>query len=150
VSEEKPRVSLLIAGIPAPKGSRTVGTRKNGTHYTRESSPVVKSWVEAVAYSARANRPGGKALEPPYEVDLAFSLPRPGKPSHDWPSTCDTDKLKRPEPMRSPPARALVADGLPFPKTRVAGQGRLVLSRGSFARSADHWPRASSERSRYA
>ena len=91
----KPRVSLVIAGEPAPKGSRTVGTRKDGSHYTRESSPGVKSWVEAVAYSARANQPGGRALEPPYEIDLAFSLRRPADPSWDWPSTCDVDKLCR-------------------------------------------------------
>jgi Holliday junction resolvase RusA-like endonuclease len=90
------RVSLRIAGIPAPKGSRTVGTRKNGTHYTRESSEGVKSWVEAVAYSARANRPKGKPLEPPYEIELVFSMPRPAAPKYDWPSKDgDIDKLVR-------------------------------------------------------
>lgn len=89
-------VSLRIAGIPAPKGSRTVGTRKNGTHYTRESSAGCKSWVEAVAYSARANRPKGKPLEPPYEIELVFSMPRSAKPKYDWPTKDgDVDKLVR-------------------------------------------------------
>lgn len=89
------RATLSIAGIPAPKGSRTVGTRKNGSHYTRESSPGVKSWVEAVAYSARANRPKGQALAPPYEIELAFYMPQGKTAKWPWPSTCDTDKLCR-------------------------------------------------------
>jgi Holliday junction resolvase RusA-like endonuclease len=90
-----PRVSLRVAGIPAPKGSRTPGRRKNGTIYTRPASAGEKSWTEVVAYSARANRPAGKTLEPPYEVELTFFMPRPDKPSWEWPSKCDTDKLVR-------------------------------------------------------
>lgn len=91
----KPRVSLLIAGIPAPKGSRTPGHRKDGSIFTRPASPSEKSWTEAVAYSAKANRPRGKTLEPPYEVEMVFSMPRPGKATWEWPSKCDVDKLAR-------------------------------------------------------
>jgi hypothetical protein len=54
------RVSLLIAGIPAPKGSRIPGHRKDGSIFTRPANPSEKSWAEAVAYSAKANRPSGK------------------------------------------------------------------------------------------
>ena len=89
------RVSIVIAGIPSPKGSRIPGRRKDGTIYTRPANPGEKSWTEAIAYSARANRPGGKALEPPYEIELVFSMPRPAKPSYEWPSKSDTDKLAR-------------------------------------------------------
>ncbi len=92
----KTRVSLRIAGIPAPKGSRTIGRRKDGSTYTREASAAVKSWVEAVAYSARANRPQGKPLDPSYEVELVFSMPRPADPKYDWPTKDgDVDKLVR-------------------------------------------------------
>lgn len=88
-------MTLSIAGIPAPKGSRTVRIGKNGKPYTHESSATAKSWVEAVAYSARANRPKGQALAPPYEVELAFHMPRGATSKWAWPSTCDTDKLAR-------------------------------------------------------
>lgn len=94
-AECSPRVSLVVAGTPAPKGSRIPGRRKNGTIYTRPANPAEKSWTEAVAYSARANRLGGKALEPPYLVELVFSMPRPAKPTWEWPSKSDVDKLAR-------------------------------------------------------
>ena len=89
------RASLLIAGIPAPKGSRTVGRRKDGSHYTRESSKAVGPWTEQVAYAARANRPEGKMLRPPYAIELVFFLPRPARPKYDWPAKADIDKLAR-------------------------------------------------------
>lgn len=91
-----PRVSLRIAGIPAPKGSRTPGRRKDGSIYTRPASANEKSWVEAVAYCAAANRPAGRVLEPPYVVELAFYLPRPDRPKYDWPTKeGDGDKMER-------------------------------------------------------
>lgn len=89
------RVSLRIAGVPAPKGSRTVRIGKGGKPHTHESSPGIKSWVEAVAYSARANRPKGQALAPPYEIEIAFYMPRGKTAKWLWPSTCDVDKLAR-------------------------------------------------------
>jgi Holliday junction resolvase RusA-like endonuclease len=52
--------------------------------------------LEAVTYSARANRPAGKPLEPPYEIELVFSMPRPAGPKYDWPTKDgDVDKLVR-------------------------------------------------------
>jgi Holliday junction resolvase RusA-like endonuclease len=48
-----------------------------------------------VAYAARANRPGGKTLEPPYRIELEFRMPRPAKPKYDWPVVGDIDKLER-------------------------------------------------------
>jgi Holliday junction resolvase RusA-like endonuclease len=56
----------------------------------------VKSWVEAVGYSARANRVGGKPLEPPYVIELEFRMPRPADPKYGWPTKDgDIDKLAR-------------------------------------------------------
>lgn len=89
------RAFLHVAGIPAPKGSRTVGTRRDGSHYTRESSKAAGPWSEQVAYAARANRPGGRTLEPPYTVELEFSMPTPQRSKHEWPSKSDVDKLTR-------------------------------------------------------
>lgn len=96
MSESAPRVSLAIAGLPAPKGSRTPGRRKDGTIFTRPASAGEASWVEVVAYSARVNRPGGKVLEPPYVLELNVRLPRPANPKYDWPTKDgDGDKLER-------------------------------------------------------
>ena len=87
---------MLIAGHPAPKGSRTGGQRKDGSRYSRESSKRVGPWVEQVAYCARANRPAGKVLEAPYAIELEFRMPRPANPTYDWPTKDgDVDKLER-------------------------------------------------------
>jgi len=89
------RVSFRVAGLPAPKGSRIPGRRKDGTIYTRPANASEKSWTEAVAYVARAKRPGGKMLKPPYAVELEFHLPRPKQPKYEWPVRADLDKLER-------------------------------------------------------
>jgi Holliday junction resolvase RusA-like endonuclease len=91
----RPRVSILIAGLPAPKGSRIPGRRKDGSIYTRPASAGEKAWTEQVAYCAMANRPAGKTLEPPYEIELTVRMPRPAKPTYDWPTRGDGDKLER-------------------------------------------------------
>lgn len=93
--ETRPRVSFDVAGIPAGKGSRTVGTRRDGSHYTRPGTTGEKEWAEIVAYSARANRPSADPLTPPYAVELRFWLPEPERPSWSWPSRIDVDKLAR-------------------------------------------------------
>jgi len=96
VEQGKPRAHILIGGIPAPKGSRTPGRRKDGSTYTRPASAGEKSWVEAVAYSARVNRPTGRALEPPYELELTITLREPANPKYSWPTKDgDGDKLER-------------------------------------------------------
>lgn len=90
-----PRVELAIAGIPAPKGSRIPGRRKDGTIFTRPASKREHPWVEQVAYAARANRPAGGTLEPPYVVALDFRLPEPKRPTYAYPALPDVDKLAR-------------------------------------------------------
>lgn len=88
-------VTLNVAGIPAPKGSRIHGQRADGTSYSRPASRREKSWTDAVALTARTARPDGCTLPPPYAVDLVFALPRPAKPSHPHPTRGDIDKLVR-------------------------------------------------------
>ena len=85
------KTTFFVPGLPAPKGSRNVGTRKDGTHYTRESSKASGPWVEAVAMVARTQ----KFLNPPYEIDLELYLPEGKRPKYPYPSTCDVDKMAR-------------------------------------------------------
>jgi Holliday junction resolvase RusA-like endonuclease len=85
---------LRIAGEPAPKGSRTLGRRRDGSVFSRPASQGEAGWVEAVARSAMAAR-GTAQIEPPYTVELIFSLPRPARPAHAHPSRSDLDKLVR-------------------------------------------------------
>jgi len=89
-------IRFTVPGLPAPKGSRVVGTRRDGTHFTRESSKAAGPWTQAVALVARAHRPRGRTLAPPYAVELRFSMPRPQQPKYDWPTRDgDLDKLVR-------------------------------------------------------
>ncbi len=92
VAAPAPRLSIYIAGHPAPKGSR-VHFRNGGS---RESSTRCKPWVDVVAYAARANRPAYEPLDPPYEVELVFSMPEGKRPKYGWPTKDgDLDKLVR-------------------------------------------------------
>lgn len=86
-------VHFTVPGIPAPKGSRIVGRRKNGSLYTRPASKNEKAWTQAVATVASAYR--HKGVEAPYGVACVFYLPRPKKPAHDHPTRGDIDKFVR-------------------------------------------------------
>ena len=89
---DAPRTATFtVPGVPAPKGSRIVGRRKDGRTYTRPASKREHPWVEAVAEQASTHEP----LVPPYDVTLSFCMPRPAKPSHPYPTRGDLDKLVR-------------------------------------------------------
>lgn len=83
--------SFVVRGVPAPKGSRISGRRKDGSIFTRPASKGEHAWVEAVAMVAKTQPP----LQPPYSVGLHFAMPRPKKPSHEYPTRGDLDKLVR-------------------------------------------------------
>lgn len=85
------RVEFEILGRPAPKGSRAIGFRKDGTAYTREQSKRVGPWMR-IAEEALSGHP---TLTPPYRVHLAFVFERPKKPKYDFPPQADLDKLCR-------------------------------------------------------
>ena len=84
-------VTLNVPGEPAPKGSRTVGRRKNGSVYTRPAHPREKAWTQTVAHYATTMPP----LDGPYEVEIKFRFTSPAKPSYEYPSRTDIDKLCR-------------------------------------------------------
>jgi len=92
----------MVYGVPAPKGSRTLGRRRDGSSYSRPAAAGEQVWTEGVARAAQWRR--AQALElpaagelpgPPYLVTLAFMMPRPTRPAHAWPTRGDLDKLVR-------------------------------------------------------
>lgn len=85
------RVEFQIPGRPAPKGSRAVGFRKDGSVYTREQNKRVGPWMRA----AEEALSGNLELEPPYRVHIAFVFERPKNPKYDFPPQADLDKLCR-------------------------------------------------------
>lgn len=86
-------VRFIVEGRPGPKGSRTVGKRKNGSTFTRPASKFEKPWEQAVATQTSDVTCG--QLEPPYRVTLEFALERGKRPKWGWPSRDDLDKLAR-------------------------------------------------------
>jgi Holliday junction resolvase RusA-like endonuclease len=86
-------IEFTVEGDPGPKGSRTSGTRKNGTTFSRPSSKRQKPWETAVMRVCADYMV--EMLEPPYRVTLDFVMKRPKKPSWPWPSKDDLDKLER-------------------------------------------------------
>lgn len=83
------RAEFLVAGHAAPKGSR----KYFGNGRSVEMCKRTKPWVEKVALASVAQ---GLTLDPPYEVELRFTMPEPQKPKYRWPvSDGDLDKLVR-------------------------------------------------------
>lgn len=90
-------VRLTVQGKPAPKGSRTIGRRGDGSIFTRPASNAEHRWTDAVARMAqwRRGQDVGPLPEAPYSVELVFYCERPQRPSHSHPSRHDVDKLAR-------------------------------------------------------
>lgn len=86
-------IEVIVFGEPGPKGSKSIGRRKNGTSFVRESSKRVKPWEKAVSEAVADVTPA--MLEPPYAITLDFHWPRPKRPTWLWPSKDDLDKLAR-------------------------------------------------------
>jgi Holliday junction resolvase RusA-like endonuclease len=85
------RVDFEIPGRAAPKGSRTVGFRKDGSVYTREQSKQVGPWMKGAKQVFSAH----DMLSPPYAVQVEFIFERPKKPKYEYPSRGDLDKFLR-------------------------------------------------------
>lgn len=91
------RLRFTIPGEPAPKGSRTVGKRKDGTVYTRPASKHEKPWrtMAAQALWVTANRQGVKFTAEPIRLTVCFAFKRPHRPKREWPTRIDVDKALR-------------------------------------------------------
>jgi Holliday junction resolvase RusA-like endonuclease len=90
-------VRLTVYGVPAPKGSRTLARRADGSVFTRPAANGEHRWMHAVAEVARwrAAQDVGPLPDAPYAVRLDFAMPRPKRPAHDHPTRGDIDKLAR-------------------------------------------------------
>ena len=85
------RVEFEIPGRPAPKGSRAVGFRKDGSVYTREQNKRVGPWMKM----AEQILAGQRKLDPPYHLHVVFVYEKPKKPKYEFPPQGDLDKLVR-------------------------------------------------------
>lgn len=85
------KVSFEIPGKAAPKGSRTVGFRKDGSVYTREANTRVGQWMKV----AKEILEGEPELRPPYRLQVFFVFERPKKGKYEYPVQGDLDKLVR-------------------------------------------------------
>ncbi len=89
-------VTLTVYGQAAPKGSRTLAKRRDGSTYTRPASNREHRWTETVAKQALWTVNQSRTIpEPPYRVELTFYGARPKRPAHEHPSRADLDKLVR-------------------------------------------------------
>lgn len=89
-------ITLTVYGQAAPKGSRTLARRRDGSTYTRPASNREPAWTEAVAQQARWTVNQSREIPaPPYRVEMVFYLARPARPAHEHPSRTDVDKLVR-------------------------------------------------------
>lgn len=92
--------AFRVLGNPAPKGSRTSGTRKDGSRYSRPACAREKPWAMAVQLAAFdhivAFRPDRPVMKPPYRISLRFYIDQPKRPKFWWPtSNGDLDKITR-------------------------------------------------------
>jgi Holliday junction resolvase RusA-like endonuclease len=90
---------IRVFGQPAPKGSKQIGYRRDGTPYLREDSADLKAWMKAVKDEAAAALPAGwEKLDGQIIADQTFTFAR-GTTIPQWkdyPTTeIDTDKLAR-------------------------------------------------------
>lgn len=86
---------IRAEGRPAPKGSRNVKTTRAGKTYTYAASRFEKPWVDAVKAATELVMRHHDPLPPPYVLDLQILIERSSKPTHEWPSKHDLDKLAR-------------------------------------------------------
>lgn len=84
---------FFVPGEARPKGSRTLGIRKDGRPYSRPAAVGEQEWTDQVAWYAR--RHAARSPSAPYRVELRFHLPAVARSKHGYPATNDLDKLVR-------------------------------------------------------
>lgn len=87
---------VRVRGRPAPKGSRSYGVTKQGKLRSWPASKYEERWIVEVANATREAKRHLTAPDPPYEVELVFHIaPAVKRPTYEWPSQHDLDKLVR-------------------------------------------------------
>lgn len=85
-------VSLIVAGIPVPQGSKSV--TKRGLMY--EANKALIPWRGRVEVAAKHAMQGRELFTGPVDISIAFAMPRPKSARRDFPSVKpDLDKLIR-------------------------------------------------------
>jgi Holliday junction resolvase RusA-like endonuclease len=85
----------FIEGRPAPKGSRIRARSVKGNDYTFPASKFEKPWTDAVKREVQLVMRHAPTMQPPYRIELEFVIERPHKPTYEWPTKADLDKLER-------------------------------------------------------
>lgn len=85
-----------VEGIPAPQGSKTAFRRGNRCVLV-ETSKKLPAWREAcmAEFKNGAKAYGLEPIDAPVCVRVEFLMPRPKKPTNNYPYVGDLDKLQR-------------------------------------------------------
>lgn len=84
-----------ILGRPVPKGSRVAGVTKTGHRFNREANSNYGPYVADAKKQLLAQLTNVEMIDGPVELLVEFTYERPKKPSHEYPSRGDLDKLVR-------------------------------------------------------
>lgn len=86
---------VFVEGRPAPKGSRIRARSVKGNDYTFPASKFEKPWTDTVKREVQVAVRHMAPMQPPYRIELEFVIERPDKPTYEWPTKADLDKLER-------------------------------------------------------
>lgn len=91
--------AFTIPGKAAPKGSRVAGVTKTGVRFNRESNPHVQIWMRHAKATLTTAACEAQHIawdkDTPLAVTVTFYVERPKKPTYEYPSRGDVDKLCR-------------------------------------------------------
>jgi len=91
-------IAVYIEGRPAPKGSRTIVTSKDGRQWSRPASKYEEAWIKAVKAATQIAMRHEHDPGPPYAVNIEIRVALPKRKidrKRWWPSQHDVDKLVR-------------------------------------------------------
>lgn len=87
-------VTFIVRGEPKPKGSKTMGTRKDGSSFMREAAAGLDRWIGDVRDEARVHlTPWPRQV--PVSVTYLFLFRHPKQQTGYKATAPDLDKLER-------------------------------------------------------
>lgn len=79
------RVTIVVAGVPVPQGSKTLGQTKDGRAFMREANDkTLRPWRRAVRDAARAVMAERGPLLRPYRLSAEFVFPAVASAPDRW------------------------------------------------------------------
>lgn len=97
-SGERAGLTLVVYGLAAPAGSKTIGRTKDGQSFIRDANSKSAPWKRQVAQEAGEAMDGRPLFDEPLELELLFVQPRPKNhyrrngQVHDWAPIAPTTK----------------------------------------------------------